>query len=94
MTCTQKLLAWPAVAGVLLFTSCFAVAGPPFLTDDPEPVEYRHHEFYIASQQTKTADGTAGTLPHIEYNYGAAPDLQLHVIGFLAGNCKKTLAST
>jgi len=57
-----------------------AAAGPPFLTDDPEPVEYQHHEFYIASQRTKTADGAAGTLPHLEYNYGAAPDVQLHVI--------------
>lgn len=67
-------------ASVLLFTSQFAAAGPPFLTDDPEPVEYQHHEFYIASQRTKTADGAAGTLPHLEYNYGAAPDVQLHVI--------------
>jgi hypothetical protein len=25
-------------------------AGPPFLTDDPEPVEYRHWEVYVASQ--------------------------------------------
>jgi hypothetical protein len=23
-----------------------AIAGPPFRTDDPEPVEYGHYEFY------------------------------------------------
>lgn len=76
----QKSTMQSAVTSVLLFTSCLAVAGPPFLTDDPEPVEYQHHEFYIASQQTRTANGTVGTLPHLEYNYGAAPDLQLHII--------------
>lgn len=56
-----------------------ALAGPPFMTDDPEPVEYQHSEFYIASQQTKTTDGRSCTLPHLEYNYGAAPDVHLHI---------------
>jgi hypothetical protein len=65
---------------VLLISSHLALAGPPFLTDDPEPVEYQHNELYISSQQLKTQDGTTGTLPHLEYNYGAAPDLQLHII--------------
>ena len=64
----------------LLAYSGLALAGPPFLTDDPEPVPYQHHEFYIATQQTKTADGRTGTLPSFEYNYGALPDLQLHAI--------------
>jgi Putative MetA-pathway of phenol degradation len=57
-----------------------ALAGPPFLTDDPEPVEYQHHEFYIATQQTRTSDGTTGTFPHVEYNYGVVPNVQLHII--------------
>ncbi len=40
---------------VLLFMgiiSTFAVttfAGPPFLTDDPEPVPFKHWEFYLFS---------------------------------------------
>jgi len=78
--CIQKTTILSTVAGSLLFASCLAVAGPPFLTDDPEPVEYQHHEFYIATQLTKTAGGTSGTLPHLEYNYGAAPNLQLHIL--------------
>jgi hypothetical protein len=64
----------------LLMAAGLAMAGPPFVTDDPEPVDYQHNEFYIASQQTKTADGRAGTLPHLEYNYGVAHDMMLHVI--------------
>lgn len=64
----------------MLMASRLALAGPPFLTDDPEPVEYQHHEFYISSMLVKTRDGRSGTLPHLEYNYGATPDLQLHVL--------------
>lgn len=55
-------------------------AGPPFATDDPEPADYRHWEFYVASQYEHAGDGASGTLPHIELNYGAAPNLMLHLI--------------
>jgi hypothetical protein len=34
-----------------------AVAGPPFLTDDPEPVELRHAEINVIGQPTRAADG-------------------------------------
>lgn len=64
----------------MMFSSGLVLAGPPFLTDDPEPVEYQHHEFYIAAQQVKTKDGRTGTIPLVEFNYGAAPDLQLHIV--------------
>jgi len=61
-----------------------ASAGPPFLTDDPEPVEYRHWEIYLASQHAKDKDGWSGTAPHFEVNYGVWHDLQLHLIAPLA----------
>jgi hypothetical protein len=57
-----------------------ATAGPPFITDDPEPVGLGHGEFYIASQNTWSAGDFSGTLPHFEYNYGPTPDTQLHLI--------------
>lgn len=58
-----------------------ALAGPPFATDDPEPVDYQHWEFYVASQHAETAGGDwSGTAPHIEINYGAVSNLQLHLI--------------
>ena len=68
------------LACTMLMASPLALAGPPFMTDDPEPVDYQHHEFYISTQQTKTADGRAGTLPHVEFNYGVVPDVMLHII--------------
>jgi hypothetical protein len=72
------------VAVLLLGGSLTALAGPPFVTDDPEPVDYQHLEFYIASQHTETADGWSGTAPHVELNYGVVPNVQLHLIAPLA----------
>jgi hypothetical protein len=69
---------------LLLCGSLTALAGPPFLTDDPEPVEYQHWEFYLASQHTETSGGWSGTAPHVELNYGVAPNVQLHLIAPLA----------
>jgi hypothetical protein len=59
-------------------------AGPPFVTDDPEPVEYQHWEFYLASQNSKTAGDWSGTAPHVEVNYGVVSNVQLHLIAPLA----------
>jgi hypothetical protein len=67
--------------GVLLLgASLSAWAGPPFVTDDPEPVDYRHWEFYLASQHAEIADAWSGTAPHVELNYGVVPNVQLHLI--------------
>jgi hypothetical protein len=59
-------------------------AGPPFVTDDPEPVEYRHWEFYIASQFNYSKGDISGTAPHVEVNYGVIPDVQIHLIAPVA----------
>lgn len=63
-----------------------AWAGPPFTTDDPEPVEYRHWEIYLASQLAHDSSGWSGTSPHLEINYGAIRNLQLHLIAPVAFN--------
>lgn len=81
----KNLFAWIAEAllvNLLLLVICFDMswAGPPFRTDDPEPVDYKHGEFYLATQYEKDKDVTLGTAPHIEFNYGAAPNLMLHLI--------------
>ena len=62
----------------------FASLGPPYTTDDPEPVELGHYEAYLASQYLHGASGVFGTGPHFEFNYGALPNLQLHLIAPLA----------
>jgi len=78
------------VSAVLVLFAGFYVsevwAGPPFVTDDPEPVDYKHGEFYVASVTGHNADGTSGTLPHFELNYGPLPDVHLHLITPFAYN--------
>jgi len=71
------------LTGAMLLSGS-AVAGPPFRTDDPEPVEYQHWEIYAFSAATQVQGDTAGILPGVEINYGAAPNLQLHIIAPLA----------
>lgn len=54
-------------------------AGPPFLTDDPEPTDVGHWEIYapLVEGSGKGADYECSV--SAELNYGAAPDLQLTV---------------
>ena len=58
-----------------------ALAGPPFMTDDPEPIEYRHSEGYIFSTYDQ---GPAGDkqiqLPALEYNTSPVEDFHLHLM--------------
>ena len=65
-------------------------AGPPFHTDDPEPVELHHWEFYCASQMTGSQDGISGSAPHFEINYGIFPEMQIHIIFPLAFSHPRT----
>jgi hypothetical protein len=65
---------------VLAIVPMDAFAGPPFLTDDPEPVEYQHWEMYLASQYKHDRDQESATFPHVEINYGLIPNVQVHVI--------------
>jgi hypothetical protein len=55
-------------------------AGPPFITDDPQPVDYRHWEFYISSINTFQPDVSSGTSPHFEVNYGIIRNMQVHIL--------------
>ena len=76
--------AWFFLTVLLLPCPQSVLAGPPFFTDDPEPVDYQHWEFYIASQHTETTGDWSGTAPHFEINYGVVPNVQLHLIAPLA----------
>jgi len=65
---------------LLLTLAAKALAGPPYITDDPVPVEYRHWEIYLASLFSEQPQAWTGTGPHLEVNYGAVPNVQLHLI--------------
>ncbi len=73
-------------ARLALALICFLAAsrvwaqGPPYQTDDPVPVDLHHYEFYIFGglDGTPVAIATAG--PAFEFNWGAAPRVQIHAI--------------
>lgn len=71
---------WTRLAGLALAAlPAPAAAGPPYVSDDPEPTDYRHWEIYIFAtgggrQGETAADGG------LDLNYGAAPDLQLTAV--------------
>ncbi len=74
----------PVTYGLIIFVLALsagsATAGPPFMTDDPAPVDYKHSEFYVFSTYDKTKDGKNTAIPALEYNYGVLPDTQLHIV--------------
>lgn len=78
MNTIAKILLLSAALNLLFTARTFA--GPPFLTDDPEPVDLYHWEFYIFSSGDRASDGYNITGPAMELNYGALPDTQLHLV--------------
>ncbi len=86
---------------LFLILACFmlallprpALAGPPFVTDDPEPVELHHWEFYLGSLNSKIGGDWSGTAPHVEINYGAITNLQLHLIAPLGYSAPRGAAN-
>lgn len=59
-----------------VLTSMTALAAPPFRTDDAEPVEYHHGEFFVFSEATHVNGSTAGNLAGFDFNYGVLPEMQ------------------
>lgn len=78
MTGPARAVTQAALCTLLLMSSP-AWAGPPFLTDDPEPTDTGHWEVYapLFDAEGSGADvtGSVGT----EINYGLAKDVQLTV---------------
>jgi len=71
-----------SLLGLLAATSLYA--GAPFLTDDPEPVDFHHWEITASSTIEHDAEGTGGTLGSVEVDYGPVKNVQLHIIAPLA----------
>ena len=68
---------------ISLIASTTAHAGPPFQTDDPDPVAFRHFEMYafeLSDSTGQSAGGTSVLAPAYEVNYGVVPNVQLHLV--------------
>jgi len=62
------------MAGMILATP--ALAGPPFLSDDPDPTPYQHYEILIFGSGARTSGDLAGDAG-LDFNYGGGANLQL-----------------
>ena len=67
---------WKVIAVTMVSLARPTFAGPPYVSDDPEPTDYKHFEIYTFSNGTATR-GDIGGASGIDFNYGAAPNLQL-----------------
>ena len=79
-----KRIEWRGALMALLLTSSPALAGPPYLTDDPEPVDYQQWEYFTYSTGTRASGGASGDTPAIEYDYGIVPNGRVAIIAPMA----------
>lgn len=66
--------------GLAALAACIpagAMAGMPFLTDDPDPTPTRHWEIYAPVLEADGRDAEFDGAASVEVNYGAAKGLQL-----------------
>jgi hypothetical protein len=68
-----------ALGVLLLALARPALGGPPYVSDDPEPTDYRQFEIYLFTGGTAARGGTGGAAG-LDFNYGAASDLQLTAV--------------
>jgi len=76
---TQFLLPPVFILAICAGLAFPAHAGPPFITDDPEPTEPGHWEIYNFVSGAHVPGTTAGAAG-LDLNYGAADDLQLTAV--------------
>ena len=68
-----------SIATSLLALPTAAWAGPPFVTDDPEPTDLHKWEIYTFAGFSR-ADGVSALDAGVDLNYGAVKDVQLTVV--------------
>jgi hypothetical protein len=74
----QLRLAHISVGALFIALSDPACAGPPFVTDDPEPVDHHRWEVNYALAATWGQGQTSAGIPSVDINYGVVPNVQLH----------------
>ena len=83
-TATRATFIGSATAPALLLLSHVCLAGPPFFTDDPVPVEPGHWEINNYSAGTFVKGAAAGAMAGIDANYGPVENVQLHLLAPVA----------
>lgn len=63
-----------------------AYAGPPFITDDPPPVDYKDLQIILFSNVLKMNSGASLAAPGLEADYGLAPNLEINMVASVTHN--------
>jgi hypothetical protein len=79
LSCRGALVAVASLAMVVALAPDEVIAGPPYVTDDPEPTEKGHWEVFGFLNGSHVTGETAGQTG-LDINYGAAKDLQLTLV--------------
>jgi hypothetical protein len=74
-----------SILTALVLVPLAALAGPPFQTDDPEPIGYKNYEFYTFGLFDQIPGEADIQVPAFEFNWGALPNTHLHIIVPVAG---------
>jgi hypothetical protein len=73
----------PRIICLVLLVACLwpiaVEAGPPFLTDDPDPVELGHYEAIPFYSLDRAHDGSVIAGPGVDFNYGIFPGAHLNI---------------
>lgn len=77
-----------AVVTVFAAAAQPALAGPPYVTDDPQPTSRGHYEIYTFAAAVKSRGG-ADIAGGLDFNFGAADNLQLTAVFPVAVNDPK-----
>jgi hypothetical protein len=83
----SSALRWSARLFLFVSLGLFSgacLAGPPFLTDDPVPVDLGHWEINNYASGNFAKGAFVGVLPGVDVNYGAFDNVQLHLLVPLA----------
>ncbi len=70
----------PLLLFALLGFGAPAWAGPPFVTDDPEPVGLHHWEINTAAAGSWRGSAYSIGFPNVDINYGPTENVQLHAL--------------
>jgi Putative MetA-pathway of phenol degradation len=80
MTVARNCLRLALLLLIMLTAPKLRAQGPPYQTDDPTPVDFKHYEAYIFGGVGGTPVEIDSTGPAFEFNWGAIPRIQLHAI--------------
>jgi hypothetical protein len=78
--CLLSLLSLLSLPLLLVVPCSRALAGPPYQLDDPDPIPYHWHEFYVWGGAASSPGSVSTEGPAVEFNWSLIPHTMFHFI--------------